>query len=419
MKLNNTAIASILKNQKAGRYSDGRGLYFVKTPTGTGNWVMLYRHNNKVREMGLGSFSGTSVAKVSLEQARRTADKLRGQIAEGIDPLAAKKRNAPSASFRSMMEAKIAAKLVEWGPLSKMPADWRSTLTNHAKGLMDLSVAKVDKIKVQEVLKREVTKKGVTGPLWTAQSETATRVLERIVAILDYAKAKGLRDDSLDASDLRNLLGAQKGADDEDENHTPMAREMIRPFWAKLTAINSDLRASVLKMIVLTGARLSEVREMKWAELEGLDDGLWLCPEERMKARKAHTFTLSAQAIALFKALPRFEGSNYVFANPETGAPFAPVTIRRLFRGELGVTPEQADIHGFRSCFESWVHDETSFGMALAHQATAHAHKDETGKHNSVLNIYQKGQALAKRTAMLQAWADYLDGKSNVVKLAA
>jgi integrase len=393
-KLNNTAIDSILAKGKPGRYSDGSGLYFVKTKTGTGCWVLMYRREGKLRELGLGSY--TAVARVTLKQVRLNALQLRAKIGAGEDPLKEKRRNAPSASFKAMMEAKIASKMTEWGrTAAKNEKVWTSTLNNHASALMDVSVAKIDTDKVVAVL----------GKIWTTKVETADRVRERIAQVLDYAKAKKLREgDNPAAKDtIRDLLGAQQAKGTEQENHKAMDRAMIQPFWARLRKVEG-LAARALEMVMLTGARSGEVRGMLWSEID-LDAALWTIPGSRMKAGKEHVVTLSTQAVALLRVMPRRVGTDVVFWNAR-GKAFDAVTLRRLLR-DMGVSEAEASVHGFRSCFVSWVRD-TGRNEALGQVAIAHAVGSKVDR------AYQKGKALDLRFEMLQAWADFLDSPTVV-----
>lgn len=73
-----------------------------------------------------------------------------------------------------------------------------------------------------------------------------------------------------------------------------------------------------------------------------------------------------------------------------------------------GATP-----HGFRSAFRDWVGDETTFPREIAEGCLAH----NVG--NAVEQAYRRGDALAKRRALLEAWVSYLKdvSKGNVVNL--
>jgi hypothetical protein len=57
--------------------------------------------------------------------------------------------------------------------------------------------------------------------------------------------------------------------------------------------------------------------------------------------------------------------------------------------------------HGFRSTFRDWCSERTNYPRELAEQALAHAME------NKVEAAYRRGDALEKRMAMMQAWADF------------
>jgi integrase len=75
---------------------------------------------------------------------------------------------------------------------------------------------------------------------------------------------------------------------------------------------------------------------------------------------------------------------------------------------------EGVTVHGFRSAFRDWCGEETSFPRELAEAALAHVAGDATER------AYRRGDALEKRRAMMEAWAQYLEPgpASNVVRLA-
>jgi integrase len=63
----------------------------------------------------------------------------------------------------------------------------------------------------------------------------------------------------------------------------------------------------LLRLLMLTGQRKSEVAEAVWSEFD-LGKGLWIIPPERMKMDAPHVVPLSADAVGLLASLPRFEG---------------------------------------------------------------------------------------------------------------
>ena len=80
--------------------------------------------------------------------------------------------------------------------------------------------------------------------------------------------------------------------------------------------------------------------------------------------------------------------------------------LRRMGRDNITV-------HGFRSSFRDWAGDETHFPREVAEAALAHVIGDEAEQ------AYRRGDALAKRRALMQAWADYIESRTaeNIVPL--
>ena len=68
----------------------------------------------------------------------------------------------------------------------------------------------------------------------------------------------------------------------------------------------------VVKMLILTGQRRSEISDGRWSEIDA-SAKLWRLPSERVKNKRGHEVPLSPQALALFEALPRIGGSPLLF----------------------------------------------------------------------------------------------------------
>ena len=72
----------IAREMSPGRYGDGCGLYPQVGPTGTKSWLFRYRVGSREREMGLGAYPTTTLAR-----AREKAAKCRQLRQEGKDPI--------------------------------------------------------------------------------------------------------------------------------------------------------------------------------------------------------------------------------------------------------------------------------------------------------------------------------------------
>jgi integrase len=64
-------------------------------------------------------------------------------------------------------------------------------------------------------------------------------------------------------------------------------------------------------------------------------------------------------------------------------------------------------IHGFRSSFRDWAGNETHFDRVTCELALAHRAGDATEL------AYRRSDALEKRRTLMQAWADFCEGKAS------
>ncbi|WP_159717562.1 tyrosine-type recombinase/integrase, partial [Geminicoccus flavidas] len=157
----------------AGTYDDGRGLRLVVSKTGARKWILRYQIDGRRRDMGLGPFP-----EVSLSRAREKALDARRLVKERRDPLVERSRSK-ALTFRAAAEALIEAKRPGWRN-AKHAAQWTATLEAYAfSKLGALDVKTVDTDIVLAALR----------PIWTQIPETASRVRQRIEAVLDYAGA--------------------------------------------------------------------------------------------------------------------------------------------------------------------------------------------------------------------------------------
>ncbi|MGB3643688.1 MAG: Arm DNA-binding domain-containing protein [Mesorhizobium sp.] len=114
MVRNRLTDAKIKGLAKSGMYGDGAGLYLRVHPGGSKSWFFVYQRNGIRRELGLGGFAG--IAPVSLATARKKADELREELANGRDPYAERlARKASHATFADVVDGSLKAKN-DWTP---------------------------------------------------------------------------------------------------------------------------------------------------------------------------------------------------------------------------------------------------------------------------------------------------------------
>lgn len=425
MKLSLTAALKS-KTAPAGRYSDGRNLYLNISKTGAKSWAFCWlpvrghaADKGYQREIGLGSATGAgSTDYLTLEQARLAADRIRVQIADGIDPIAARKQAKLGLSSVDTFEALLQDVIDIEKALWKAEADgsyanegeWKRSLAKYAASLSSLPIYRVGKDQVLDVLR----------PIWTTIPVTADRIRYRIKAVIDLAiergKYAGRNPAEKAAVESAPGFGKQAKAKVEDA-HTQLHYDEIPALMAKLAACKGSA-AKGLAFTILTAVRTDEAREARWSEID-FDKAEWTIPAARMKAGVAHIVPLSTAALAVLASLPRIVGNDFIFAGKKDGTcvnatAFSDKLCDPAKKGGLGYFGK-ATVHGMRKSFRNWIGDkltgytEQEFEFCLAHKLDA------------VEGAYRTMTAVEKRRAIMQSWANYCEGKTgeNIVRIAA
>jgi integrase len=251
----------------------------------------------------------------------------------------------------------------------------------------------------------------VLSPIWTTKTETATRLRQRIEAVLDYATVHGLRSGPNPAAWKGNLdkVLAKPAKLKKVQHHRALPIDEMPAFVDALRQ-REGMLARCLEFVVLTACRSGEARGARWSEID-LAAKLWTIPPERMKAGKPHRVPLSAEALAVLEALPRIAGTDLVFPAPR-GGQLSDMALLAVMR-RMGV---DAVPHGMRSTFRDWCSERTAYPRDVAEMALAHAIGDK------VEAAYRRGELLEKRRRMMADWASFVTGplpSAGVVELAA
>ncbi len=384
-----------VETAKPGVYLDGQGLRLVVGPTGARKWVFRFMRRGRSQEMGLGGSA------VSLAMARELATDARRQLAVGQNPIeAARLAKAGRATFGQVADEFLAAKKSEWRS-AKHLEQWEITLRRYCAPLRPRPVDELDTAAVLEVLQ----------PLWVTVPETASRVRGRIEAVLDAARARGLigqheANPARWRGHLDKLLAKRHRL--TRGHHAALPYADVPQFVASLRQRDA-MAALALEFTILTAARSGEVLGARWNEID-LATKIWTVPATRMKAGRAHRVPLSDRALAILERLAAARTGEYVFPGQRQGKPLSAMAMEKVLRR---MNADGVTTHGFRSSFRDWCGEETSFPREIAEAALAHVSGDETER------SYRRGDALEKRRALMEAWANWCEPKAgNVVSIA-
>jgi integrase len=376
-KAGNLSPLKVKQAKKPGRYPDGDGLYLQVGPNASKSWLLRFQLDGRERFMGLGKYPLFSLA-----EARDRASDHRKLLADGIDPIEARRADADAKAkaarenvpFRQSSQDWLALHLPTFRNL-KHQAQWRSTLAQYAlPKLGDRSVGTIDQAMINECV----------ADIWHRTPETARRVKERIERIVQWEK------------DGRPLPGRNGNGK---KHHAALPWQELPAFMAELRQRES-MSARALEFTILTAARTGETIGATWDEID-LDKATWTIPAERMKANRPHRVPLSLQAVRLLKALPRERGNDCVFIGGKAGQGLSNMAMLELLKDlASGYT-----VHGFRATFKTWCDESQHVENAVVEAALAHVSGDK------VEAAYRRGDMITKRAKLMGAWADYCDSR--------
>jgi integrase len=386
-------MKAVERTKKPGRYRCGlvKGLLLQVTATGAKSWVLRYELNSHERWLGLGS-----AADFTLKEARERARAARQLLADRIDPLVRKQADqaaAKAAAARHLTFAQAAQAYsnqheAKWTNASHR-REFLGTLRKHVfPTLGSFDVATITTADVIRTLE----------PIWTDKTVTADRVRGRIENVLDWCVIRGHRPPGTNpaawAGHLDQVLPAPRQV-------APVKHHAALPF-AEVPAFVAELKQRegigprALEFLILTAGRTNEVIGAKWEEFD-LDAGTWTVPAVRMKGRVEHQVPLVPEVIELLRALPRERGNPHCFIGTKPGAGISDLLMGRL----MTLMRPGYVVHGLRSGFRDWCGERTNFPREIAEMALAH----KVG--NAVEQAYRRGTALAKRRALMTAWARF------------
>ncbi|MBR0876943.1 integrase arm-type DNA-binding domain-containing protein [Bradyrhizobium liaoningense] len=396
-----------------GYHSDGGGLYLQVGSGGARSWLFLYkeRGTGKRKELGLGS--AAEKGGVALADARKSAEEHRSTIAEGKDPAGERKAKALAAAsavtFGEFADAFLES--IKGGFKGRNThADWKRDLEVKAAPLRPMMLPDIQPEHVLAVL----------SPMWLTLNRTARETRSRIERVLEAADAKGLRTGRNPATwkAQKPLLPKAK----KSKRHHAAAHYDDMPGIVKVLRTKHKTADTAVNLaaeyIILTAVRTGEARFMKAKEIN-FAKKLWTIPAERMKTEddpegNEHEVPLCDRAIAILKmAMPKdLDPEAYVFAGQWSRDHMKPLGMNAVLHALQKIYPAMTT-HGCRSTFRDWAGDETHVAREIAEMALAHKVGDDTEL------AYRRATALKKRRELMEMWGRYVEGESNVVKLAA
>lgn len=392
--ITDTKARSIKPGDPAIPHGNITGLALHPSSTkGHGKWVLRFVSpvTGKRRNAGLGTYPEVSIAEVG---KRATAKRI--ELAEGKDPLEEKAKVDDKPRVPTFEEAarSLHADLLPSWTNSKHGNQWLNTL-------IEYTFPKLGSKLLPEIQPGDIA--DVLKPIWLTKPETASRVKQRIHAVMAWGWAHGhCQSNPVDV--VEHLLAQQPGKAIRTQHHPAMPWRDIPVFVQKhlRTSDRPEVSRSLLELVILTACRSGEARNMTWDEVD-FNSKTWTIPAERMKAKSSHRVPLSPRVIEILEG-QKGQHETLVFPSVRDQVPLSDMALTQLLRrleAHSDSPGRVATAHGFRSSFRDWC-SEQGYSRDLAERSLAHTIKDK------VEAAYHRTDLLEQRRELMDAWATFV-----------
>jgi integrase len=353
-----------------------RGLAVRVTASGGKTFLAQYSLRGHKHRIPLGSCNAVSLAK-----ARAAVRAIMGHLAQGEDPAAERKKAASEARAQAYT---LSALLLDWQALhlaSKSPRYSKDALRGlrHAFAhYLNTPATAIDRKIIVNVIDA-MARKG--SPVMAAQVGAYGK------AAYGWAVKRG----TLAVNPFLNLPLATRVRRDR-----VLSDDEIRAIWSATDGPGPF--NAIVRLLLLTGQRRSEVGGMAWSELSD-DLTTWTIPAGRTKNNTAHIVPLSAPVRELLRNIPRSSGELVLSGGDRPFNGFS--RAKPALDARLGVTGWR--IHDLRRTTATGLQ---RLGIRL--EVTEAVLNHISGSRAGVVGIYQRHDWSAEKRAALDAWGEHV-----------
>ncbi len=400
----NCRAASCPPDKNRARITDSGGLYLEVSPLGSKRWFWKYYFDGKEKRLALGSYSEPGSAKVvvSLRNARDARDRARLEHRTGVDPVQKRRLEkitrgvVAGTTFAAIAREVHSVKQKGW---SQRYADrWIERMEKDLfPWIGALPISEITAPLLLQTLRR-IEERGA--------HETAHKLRQTAGQVFRYGVATG-RCDRNPAPDLHGALQPIIVKHMSAVLEPAAAGSLLRAIW---TYEGQPLTRAALKLSALLFQRSGNIRHMEWQEID-FKAARWTIPAAKMKrtlqgkqSGRPHLVPLAPQAIEILLELQPLTGhGRYVFTSLLGGGrPMSENTLRGALR-RMGYSNDDMTPHGFRAMARTIMVEELNVHPDVIEAQLAH------GKAGPLGAAYDRAEFVARRTTMMNEWADYLD----------
>jgi integrase len=353
---------------------------------GSRTWVIQYKIGGKHRRLPLGL-----VAALDPGKARTTAKDLLTAVRLGRDPAGEKleRKQKIAETFGALLP-----RYLTWQRSRLKPRSYEEVerhLVAHAKPLHTRAIGQIDRRAIAVRL-GEIAES--SGP------SAANSVRRSLSAYFTWLLREGI----IEANPVLNTNQAEEGG--------PRQRLLTDAELASIWhALGADQYSSILKLLVLTGARRNEIGGLRWSEID-FNHAVVTLPPERTKNRREFCIPLVPAALAILKVQPRrlrSDGSpcDFVFGHGDRVWQSWSQSKLELDRRIAARSEAIKDwrLHDFRRLISTIMHERLAVMPHIIEACLNHV----SGYKAGIAGIYNVAKYDELKRIALHKWADHVE----------
>jgi integrase len=287
--------------------ADVPGLGVRVTDKGQRTFILIARYpgsTNPTRR-ALGEYGA-----LGLQEAREKARAWHDLIRRGVDPKAEEERartadqRRQSNTFEAVAEAFITKDVIGPDPANPRQRTGRET----ARDLRTVFIPSLGSRPIDSVAAHDILAV-IDGYVTAGKTYRAHNLLGHVRRMFNWAINRP--EYELDRSPCDRIKPARV------IGPAPLRTRILtdgelRAFWVAAGQMDYPF-GPLLRLLALLGQRKGEVADAEWSEFD-LERRVWTIPAARTKANAVHVVPLTDAAIDILRALPRFDGGDFLFS---------------------------------------------------------------------------------------------------------
>jgi integrase len=347
-------------------------------------WIYQYSLNNKTQRMTIGTWPAMSPG-----EAYDRACKLAAQRHAGGNPAQDKQvMQADKETFKDVVKLYLEAKGKELR--SRTLAETERYLTGTASDLNNRPLSLITRAEIAALLDRAVADSG---------DATSNRLRANLAALFTWAMQRGKV-----AANPVMLTEKRK----EQSRDRVLSNDELAAIW---NACPEGDFGNIVKLLILTGQRRSEIGGLRWPEID-MRNGQINLPAERTKNGHAHFIPMSEPVRGIIEQQPHLR--DHVFGRGDSAEGFAGwSTPKKALDERLPGMPKWT-LHDLRRSFVTGM-AELGVQPHIIEMAVNH----QSGNKAGVAGTYNRANYHAERKVALDKWAAHIMARVTKPKAKA